>query len=209
MILNRLLKWTSLESRVTGEIEGHLRLLAETCRVFQRALETGDRSRMQCITDFERQADDLRREIITRISEGAFLPYLRANLCKFVEMVDYVFDFIAESATCYLETDLPPVVREDCIRVAFLNVRIAEMLLLTFQSMVGGKSLREKTLAIRIYEKKIDDLGAGIFRRVREVPIKDFWEGKLISDFIAALTQVSNIIEDASDSLQVIHVSMR
>jgi uncharacterized protein Yka (UPF0111/DUF47 family) len=41
------------------------------------------------------------------------------------------------------------------------------------------------------------------------VKIDNFWAGKTLSDFITNLTMISDIIEDASDHLQIINVSTR
>jgi hypothetical protein len=65
-------------------------------------------------------------------------------------VVDRVFDAFEEAASNFLELDIPREIWRDCIRVAFLNVRICEMLLICFEAMVKGKGLRKKTLAFRI-----------------------------------------------------------
>ena len=78
-----------------------------------------------------------------------------------------------------------------------------------FEAMIGGEDLREKTLAVRIYEKKIDDIKFGLMKDVRKVPIDNFWTGRMLSEFMTGLTSISDIMEDASDHLQIIDVSMR
>jgi predicted phosphate transport protein (TIGR00153 family) len=69
--------------------------------------------------------------------------------------------------------------------------------------------LREKTLAIRIYEKKVDDMKFDLIGRLRNKEVKNFWEGRALSDFISYLTHISDVIEDASDYLHIINLSMR
>ncbi len=147
--------------------------------------------------------------MISHIYEGAFLPYLRPDLCKFVEVVDEVFDLLKDTATYYLDTDLPEPLRNECVRVALLNFRMCEMLLITFEAMLEGEDLREKTLAIRIYEKKIDDMKFDIISQAQQVGVADFWSGKMLSDLISGLTSISDIIEDASDHLQILNLSTR
>jgi len=164
---------------------------------------------MQQVMDLERAADIIRRDIISRIYEGAFLPYFRPDLCKFVEIVDNIFDLLEDTAYRYLDLKLPEQLRSECIQVAFLNRRICEMLLITFESMLKGEDLREKILAIRIYEKKIDDIKFDLIRDARKIEITNFWDGEILSQFLSCLTSISDVIEDASDHLQVIHVSMK
>jgi uncharacterized protein Yka (UPF0111/DUF47 family) len=41
------------------------------------------------------------------------------------------------------------------------------------------------------------------------LPVKSFWEGTILSDFISGLTSLSDMIEDASDHVQIISASIR
>jgi predicted phosphate transport protein (TIGR00153 family) len=75
--------------------------------------------------------------------------------------------------------------------------------------MLKGENLDEKTLAIRIYEKKIDDLKFGLMKDLRDIAVDNFWEGRVLAEFISGLTTLSDIIEDAGDYLRIINVSMR
>jgi hypothetical protein len=86
---------------------------------------------------------------------------------------------------------------------------MCEMLLLAFETLSSREDLREKTLAIRIYEKKIDELKFDLLNKLRTKEVKGYWEGKILSDFISYLTQVSDVVEDASDYLYIISVSLK
>jgi predicted phosphate transport protein (TIGR00153 family) len=206
--LKKTLSRRKQEQKVVEKMKSHIKLLCNACDSFKNAIEDDDRDEMRHVADLEREGDSIRREIISDIYEGAFLPYFRSDLCKFVETVDRVFDAVKDTASCYLETRLPEDVREECIRVALINVRICEMLLLTFEATLRGEDLREKTLAIRIYEKKVDDIKFALCSDVRRTSVSSFWEGKFLADFILGLTSISDIIEDASDCLQIILVTM-
>jgi uncharacterized protein len=209
MILDKILSHGKKEREVTEDIKRHIELLCTACETFRTALERQDRNLFMDVIDLEREGDSIRREVVSHIYEGAFLPYLRPDLCKFVEIVDEVFDLLKDTATYCLETRIPERLRDDCARVALFNFRMSEMLLITYQAMLKGEDPREKILAIRIYEKKIDDIKFNLFSEAQEVPIENFWKGKLLSDLMTGLTSISDIIEDASDHLQIIHVSIR
>ncbi|MCJ7617008.1 MAG: TIGR00153 family protein [Desulfobacterales bacterium] len=209
MIFEKFLSLSRKEQEVTGDMRKHIKLLCSTCDLFRTALEKDDRSLMRNLIDLERKSDSIRREIISKIYEGAFLPYLRPDLCRFVEIVDHVFDVLEDIVLYYLDGKIPEQIKGECIRVAYLNLKICEMFLITFETMLKGDDLREKRLAIRIYEKKIDDIKFSLIKDIREIPINNFWEGKILSDFISGITNVSDIIEDASDYLQIISVSMK
>ena len=209
MIFEKFFSHGKKEREVIEDIKKHIELLCAACKAFQLALEKEDRAFLEEVVDLEREGDSIRREVISHIYEGAFLPYLRPDLCKFVEIVDDVFDRLKDTAFYYLNTPLPEDLKEMCVRVALLNLRVCEMLLITFEAMSKGEDLREKALAIRIYEKKVDDIKYDLMERAKSVTVQTFWGGRMLFDLIAGLTSISDIIEDASDHLQIIHVSMR
>jgi uncharacterized protein len=209
MIFERLLQFGKKEQDVTEDMRRHIQLLCDACNTFKTALEKQDRNLMREVIALERQGDSVRREVISHIYDGAFLPYLRPDLCKFVEVVDEVFDLLKDTASYCLDTDLPEPLRNECVRVGLLNFRMCEMLRIAFDAMLRGQDLREKTLAIRIYEKKIDDMKFDIINQARVVGVTDFWSGKMLSDLISGLTSISDMIEDASDHLQILNVSTR
>jgi predicted phosphate transport protein (TIGR00153 family) len=209
MIFDRILSHGRKEREVVEDIKRHIELLCSACDTFRNSLEKRDRNLMWEVVELEREADSVRREVISHIYEGAFLPYLRPDLCKFVEIVDEVFDLLKETAFYCVENEIPEPLRDESIRVALLNFRMCDMLLISFEAMLKGEDLREMTLAVRIFEKKIDDIKLNLVKEVKQVPIENFWAGKAISDFLTNLTMISDIIEDASDHLQIINVSTR
>ena len=209
MFLKKIFDFGKKEERVIENIKKHLELLCNSCDSFHQAMEQNDKNLVREVVESERQGDSIRREIIANIYAGAFLPYLRPDLCRFVEIVDRVFDSLQETASSYLEIKLPEHIRDECMRVAFLNARMCEMLVISFDAMLNGEDLREKTLAIRIYEKKIDDIKFTIFKDLQQIPVDDFWQGRILADFVSGLTSISDTMEDASDHLQIIGVSMK
>jgi predicted phosphate transport protein (TIGR00153 family) len=209
MPIDKLFSKGRKEQVVIERITEHIRRLEVACEEMWIGMERRDLRRIHKVLQLEREADAIRRQIIAAVYEGAFLPYLRPSLCRFAENVDRVFDAIEETAYCYQEMKLPPSIRDHCLRVAFYNVRISEMLLICFQAMVRGVRLREKTLAVRIYEKKIDDLKFEVRRELRSLTVENYWEGQTLADFVTGLTSISDIVEDASDDLHIMRVSMR
>jgi len=209
MILEKIFSHGRKERQVTEDIERHIQLLCKACEIFKDALERNDRNLMYEVVGLEREADAVRRDVISHIYEGAFLPYIRPDLCKFVEIVDEVFDALKDTAFFSLDYELPEALRDESTRVALLNFRMCELLLISFEAMIRGEDLREKILGIRIYEKKIDDMKLILLKDAEQVPVVSFWEGKKLSDLLTGLTMVSDFIEDASDHLQIINVSTR
>ncbi len=199
------------EEQVIENIRRHISILLSASECFKKGLQGWDKDQMHCAADLEREGDSVRREIISMIYEGAFLPFLRTNICRFVEIVDEAFDVLKDTA--YELENLGPKldedIREDCIQIADINQQMCDMLIIAFDALFNKGDLREKTLAIRIYEKKVDDMKFDLISKLRNKEVKDFWEGKTLSDFISYLTHISDVIEDASDYLHIINLSMR
>jgi hypothetical protein len=210
-VLEKVLFGGKKEHKVIEKIKKHIQILIAASDCFKKAIEAHDREQLYCVPDLEREADSIRREIVSTIYEGAFLPYLRSNLCRFVEIVEEAFDLLKEASAEleFMEHDLDKEVEEDCVKIADKNLKMSEMLLIAFETLFGKDDLREKTLAIRIYEKQVDEIKYDLIKKLSHREIKNFWHGKMLSDFVDFLTRISNVIEDASDYLHIINISLR
>jgi len=209
MFLKKILSYGKQEDQVIENVKKHLQLLYFAFDSFYSGIKKNDSSMMREVIDLEREGDSVRREIIETIYAGAFLPYLRPDLCRFVEAIDRVFDSLEDTALNYSDVALPEQIREECVRVASMNTNMCEMLAISFDAMVNGEDLREKALAIRIYEKKIDDIKFSMLKEMRTTPVDNFWQGRTLAEFVSDLITISDMIEDASDYLQIINFSMR
>jgi len=208
-LLKRLFFGGKIEQEVIEKIKKHIEILCSACETFKTAIEKRDKKMMLGVFDLEREGDIIRRNIISNIYEGAFLPFLRPSICKLVEIVDDAIDLVEDAAFEYTDSELDNETKDDCIKIADMNLKMCEIFLIAFESLLSGEDLREKNLAIRIYEKKIDEIKFDLIKRLKTKEVKSFWEGKMISDFIYHLTNISDLIEDASDYLQIINVSLR
>ena len=211
MLLEKVFSGGKTEQKVIDNIRKHIKTLCSASDCFKKAIERQDKDLMYCVADLEREGDTIRREIISTIYEGAFLPFLRPNICRFVEIVDETIDVLEDAAHAfeYLNFKLDKEIEDECINIADINLRMCEMLLLAFETLFSKEDLRERTLAIRIYEKKIDEIKFDMLNKLRTKEIKDFWEGKMLSDFVSYLAYVSDVVEDASDYLYIISVSLK
>jgi len=210
-MLEKIFGGEKLEKKTLENIQNYLRIFISTQECLKNLLLTEDLERSYCIENLEREADFVRREIISTIYEGAFLPYIRPNLCTFIEITEKAFDFLK---TCafefrYINKDLYKDIKDDVVKIANINVEMAEILYKSFESLLKKDNLREKNLAIRIYEKKVDELKLDLTNKIRQKEITNFWEGKNISDFIEALVKISDVIEDASDYLYILDISLK
>ena len=211
MLFEKVFSGGKTEQRVIENIKKHIKTLCSASDCFKKAIEGQDKDLMFRVPDLEREGDAIRREIISTIYEGAFLPFLRPNICRFVEIVDEAFDVLEDAAHEfeYLDAKLDKEIEEECIKIAEINLKMCEMLFIAFETLFSKEDIREKNLAIRIYEKKIDEIKVDLLNTLRKKEVKNYWEGKILSDFIANLTNVSDVIEDASDYLYIMNISLR
>jgi hypothetical protein len=210
-VLENVFFGSKKEQRVIEKIKKHIEILYAAEECFKKTIEERDKEQLYSVSDLEREADSIRREIVSMIYEGAFLPYLRSNLCRFVEIVEEAFDLLKEAASKfeYIGQGLDKEIEEDCIKIADINLKMTEMLLIAFETLFGKGDLREKTLAIRIYEKQVDEIKFDLIKKLSDKEVKNFWHGKMLSDFVDFLSRISNVIEDASDYLHIINISLR
>lgn len=211
MVLEKIFFGSKKEQNVIEKIRRHIEIFHAAARCFKKALEEQDKEELYCVPDLEREADSVRREIVSMIYEGAFLPYLRSNLCRFIEIVENAFDLLKDAASEFenMGQKLDKEIEEECIKVADKNVKMIDMLLIAFETLFGKGDLRDKTLAIRIYEKQVDEIKFDLIKKMSMKEVKNFWHGKMLSDLVTSLTEISNVIEDASDYLIIIKVSLK
>jgi predicted phosphate transport protein (TIGR00153 family) len=198
------------EQNVIKNIKKHIEILLKASYIFRDAIDRRDKGIMSEISELEREADIIRRVLIAEIYEGAFLPFLRPNIFRFVEIVDEAMNVIKNASVeyghIYPKLD---AIKDECHEIAVLNSQMIEMLLLAVDSLFYKEDLREKSLAIRIYEKNIDEIKFVLTDKLKDLELKDFWEGKLLSDFMSHLSGVSDVIEDAGDYLNIIKISLK
>jgi len=210
-VFKKLFSGTSAEEVVIGEIAAHIRTLIAASEALHEGIEKNDPEKIASVSDLERDGDSIRRSIISHVFEGAFLPFIRPFICRFVEMADQVFDGIEDAAMLYghAQPYVTGEIRTNVLKVAALNTQMCEMLQIAFGTLFSNGDLRDKSLAIRIYEKRIDEIKFDLLEQERMIQPASFWDGRTFARFIDAITQVSDVIEDASDYLQIINVSLR
>ncbi len=215
MFFKRVFFGGKLEKEVIDLIREHLDILQTSCETFKIAVETEDDSLIKRICEFENEGDRIRREIALKIYEGAFLPYLRPNIYRFAEVIDEAIDKIEDAVYDYIylklngRCELLEFVREEVLTIANLNFKASKKLAEAYNSLVNGEDLSDKTVKIKIYEREVDEIKHDIHKKLRKLDVKNFWEGKTLSDFIEHLVSVTDLIEDAGDVIQIINVSLR
>lgn len=200
---------SKLEKEVVDDIKSFIEFLCSSCELFRDGLENEDEQKIARVLEMESEGDIFRREIASKIYEGAFLPYLRPNIYKLIELIDEVLDTLEDAGVNYVKIGIRDNIKDDILEISNLNLKTCRVFLKAFNSLFKGEEdLREATLAIRIYEKKVDEIKYGLMDKLLKEEM-NFWEGKILSDFISNLVTITDLIEDAGDLIQMINVSIR
>ncbi|HID42532.1 MAG TPA: TIGR00153 family protein [Archaeoglobaceae archaeon] len=199
------------EAEVLEKIREHLSTVKVACEIFFVALEKNDSHLLKEVCELEKMGDTIRREIALLLYEGAFLPAIRGDLYYFSEIVDEIFDTLEDTAIGYtrLLKELPPEIREKCIRVSKINLKMSKHLISAFDALGEEEDLKDKTIRIRAAEREVDIIKNDIIKNLVKIDVKNYWEGKTLSDFVEDLVDISDVIENAADLIQILNVSLR
>ncbi len=199
------------EEEVIKLVKEHLNTVLQACERFKVGIENDDAESLKKVCELEKIGDVLRRDIASKLYEGAFIPAVRVNLYRFSEVVDEILDTLEDCAIEYM--NLPVKLDEDvksyCITITEVNLKMSRDLISAFESLEKKADLRDATLKIRTREEIIDKVKHDLCRFLMQRDVEGFWVGKIISDFIVSLGSVSDLIEDAGDIIQILNVSMR
>ena len=196
------------EDEVKKLIRRQIELIEKACICLLDGLRD-DEERLKEVCEIEKEGDGVRREIALKLYEGAFLPGIRGNLYRLAETLDEVLDTMEDCVVCYLNCGgLEGDVKDYCIRIAEVNVKMARDLKEAFEALDRGIP-EEATLRLRMREEMVDRIAQDLLRILMSRDVDSFWRGKAISDFILYLSSVSDVMEDAGDIIQILGVSLR
>jgi hypothetical protein len=204
-----LLIRNNIEKQVIENVKEHMKILYSAASVFREAIEKDNKDLMLSISAMEKEADIIKRKIISDIYEGAFFPYQRPNVLRFVEIVAYALSKLEMLSSYYPELVLDEAVKKRCIRISDINLKMSEMLLVCFGSLIASEDLKVKGLVISLYGKKVNEVALKLYRDLKQNGLTGFFSGLVLFHFISVLNEISNMIERASFRLQIIEIAMR
>lgn len=197
------------ENKVIEKMREHLKYVEEANELLKVMIEKDDKDLAKEICEIEKHGDVIRRDIALYLYEGAFIPGLRANLYRFAEIVDEIIDEVEDTSIAYtLIPKLKEEIKKDCLRVAKINVKMSEDLIAAFECLQSECELKDRTLVIRVREEEVDRIKGELYKKMMKMDIKNYWEGEMLSNFIRHLVNISDLIEDAADIIQILNVSL-
>ncbi len=197
------------EREVVELIRQHIGLIIDTCELMKLIIEKNDAGVVGDICEAEKMGDAIRRDIAVKIHSGAFIPALRSDFCNLAEELDEILDELEDIATLFLLIgDIPEELRKDFVRIAEVNARMSGELMSAFNALEEG-GMSEILLKIKISEEEVDSIKTRIYQKLPQMMFNSFAEWYFFIRFAEKLINVSDLIEDAADTIQVLSVSIR
>lgn len=160
----------------------------------------------------EREADELRRDLLHKLSEGMFLPADREDLVHLVERVDDVADYANGAARLLVVfRDAPPEqLRDGIIRYGQLLVQATEYLAEALDKLAAGdrRKALELCTSVERTEEQADTLKADLFQRLFSLELS---AGTLllVHNLIESMENTADKAEDAADLIRLLTVKIQ
>jgi predicted phosphate transport protein (TIGR00153 family) len=217
--LSELIKWFEKrrETKALATIQRHLALTTGIVEDLERAIASaikGDEKEMQKhiarVTESEREADKLRRNVMDETSKGELPPADRSDLMDLVKRVDMVADWSRESTRILGAIPMEHV--PNSIKDGFIEmVKGVKECTLSLQKCVNKMMTKsEEALqaadAVEREEEKVDDIHEKTRKLLGKEDIPKAGVAVLVSQLFEAIEMIADSCEDACDQVRVIIV---
>lgn len=159
----------------------------------------------------ESEADQKRRDIIHLLYEGAFLPIHRQGLIRFVDLQDKIADK-AESCcdfTLCQRPEIPPEFKKNLLELVEHSIATFSPMKEAVANLFDDFSIvRAKVVDMNRLESEVDvyewEIAHQIF--MSKLPLAQKMH---LGEFIWHITEISDIIEDSADCLEILVIQKR
>jgi predicted phosphate transport protein (TIGR00153 family) len=217
--LSELIKWFAKrqETKALSSVQRHLALttgiVEDLEKAIRAAIECDLKEMNRCIdrvVSSEKEADSLRRKVMSEISTGELSPTDREDLMDLVKKVDMVADWSRESTRVLgaIPMEHVPSSIKDALIEMVLSVKQCAVSLQTCVNRMMKKT--EEALqaadAVEREEEKVDDIHekARILLGKEDLPRAGV--AILVSELFEAMEMIADSCEDACDQVRVIIV---
>jgi predicted phosphate transport protein (TIGR00153 family) len=194
------------EKDVMELMKYHIKLSKEAIEILKEFLDNKDKRFLNKIISLEKEGDDIRKKAILKLYE-AFLPSMRRELNYSIEILDEVLDSINHASKIYdlMTFELNYNIKEKCKLILDMSIEMLDYLINTINAFDGEGDFNEYIKIIKVREEEIDDIHHEIYMYMVNMDVGNFWEGKLMSDFVDMITNISDLIEDVANEFQVLY----
>ncbi|MEJ8566345.1 DUF47 domain-containing protein [Elongatibacter sediminis] len=161
----------------------------------------------QAVKRHEQEADRIKREARAVLHQGAFLPQIRADLNRLVEMVDGIAD-AGDTTARFIVDQSPHIPGEfvaDLLDLFGSSVTCFHELRMALEDYVMPEgdieSLKEHVIRVGVIESEIDGRQAHLTRGIFDSDI-DLALKLHLQQLVLLVARISDISEDVSDELE-------
>jgi len=216
---SRLLEWFEKrrESKAIEMMRRHLAVTMNAVEDFERAVkasvnlnEKDTKAAIERVTNSEREADRLRRTVMTELARGELPPHDREDLMHLMKRVDMVADWCRESTRVLAATpmnDVPDKLREAAVKMAEGAKECAAALYRSISRMAEKPEEALKAAdEVERLEEKVDDLFENSRRLLAKEEKLSIGAAVLMNELYEAIEMVADWCEDACDQVRIIIV---
>lgn len=217
--MSELLKWFEKrrEAKAIVTMQKHLATTISAVEDLERAVkaavkgdEKEEKAAIGRVTSAEKEADRLRRVVMTELARGELPPTDREDLMHLMKRVDMIADWSRESTRILGATsmqDVPETLKKAAVQMVEGVRECATALRKTINSMTEKpeEALRAADEVERL-EEKVDDLFEESRRLLAEEEKLKVGVAILMNELLEAIEQASDACEDACDQVRVIVV---
>ena len=198
------------EKEVINLLKTHVSLSIDSIKLLDEYIDDKSDNKLREIVKLEKEGDEIRKRVILNLYE-ALLPSMKKELNYSIEILDEVLDSIKHGALIYdlMTFDLDETIKEKCKLILNISLNMLNSMDNLIDVFENGGDFKKHIKDIKAGEEEIDDIHHEIYRYMVNMEINSFWEGKLMSDFVDRITEISDYIENVADEFQIIYLSYR
>ncbi|MFC1643678.1 DUF47 domain-containing protein [Chlamydiota bacterium] len=160
------------------------------------------------INSLENQGDSLRRDIETKIEQGAFIPLYREDYILLAEMIDSILNRIQSTFVEIILTTpvFPESIHNDILKLTDIALETSSPILSIFNNL-GEQTEKTKNDFdnIRKTEHDVDIIEQDLVRRIFLADI-EYAQKLHLKEVIERIASFADLAEDIGDKLQIMAV---
>lgn len=207
------------EQQMLVRVRGHVTKVQEVVRLLKEALEAcgrGDKEQVDALHErlgaAEHEADEIRRDLLSALSEGMLLPPDRNDLVHLIERIDDVADAAHGASRMLVLFDgiCPVELKQDLVDFADVLVQATKRLseaLVSLYKNPADVTLKKCTLVEEL-EEECDRRKADLLRRILNM---DLPAGRLLMlrDLVDSMEATADKAEDSADVIRNLAVRIK
>jgi predicted phosphate transport protein (TIGR00153 family) len=208
------------ERFIVDDIKLHVDLVVETVKEYIEALnlyldgkKEESREYTKKVHKVEEKADGVKRKISMELYKGAFMPSLRETL--FIAL-DYIDDVANEAETggdllTLTQPEIPEEIMDEVKAITALTLQCAEHLKDGVYNLFENiEAVFEDMSAVEQLEGEVDKyVWKSLEKIFTKLKVEKFSVRMLLREFILHLNSITNKMEDASDKIDIIAISIK